>query len=264
MTVKIIADSTYDGNRLITVECVYPRIIHSQVLRHRNFSHSVASSRAIPTKRIIEEVERNPYIPRRWGANGTGMSPRGEVDGQVAWRAEDSSRRLLKAAIVECKYMHGLGVHKQHVNRYLEPWMYVTDLVTGTEATWQAFLDLRWDEHAQYECQDLSDEIRDAMAGSVTRELHLGEWHMPFVDHSRMFDWDYNCHDALRLSAARCARVSYLRQNDERSIEDDLNLASRLIADKHWSPFEHQARPMKRGEEQVGNLAGWRQQRHEI
>jgi len=76
----------------------------------------------------------------------------------------------------------------------------------------------------------------------------------------------------IKLSVARCARVSYLTHEGAKpSIESDLALYDRLIRSLplHASPAEHQATPdfmsdLEPGwcnESQHGNLRGWRQYR---
>ena len=47
------------------------------------------------------------------------------------------------------------------------------------------------------------------------------------------------------ISAARCARVSYLNHDkSEPDISKDIELADKLLEAGHMSPFEHQAIPM--------------------
>lgn len=60
--------------------------------------------------------------------------------------------------------------------------------------------------------------------------------HVPFVEPDVLFYWH-----AVRLSAARCARVSYGRPM-AKSVEEDLVLAGTLQTSGHMSPFEHAAR----------------------
>jgi hypothetical protein len=77
----------------------------------------------------------------------------------------------------------------------------------------------------------------------------------------------------VKVSVARCARVSYLTHEGNPScIVDDLKLYNLLInsVPAHASPAEHQATPDRRrmGEwvnpEQQGNFRGWRQYRKMI
>ena len=82
--------------------------------------------------------------------------------------------------------------------------------------------------------------------------------------------WDV----ARKVSAARCCRVSYLKHDGSASsIEEDIALCDRLAGSRpiHASPFEHQATPDRRVDddghqcwlmpENHGNLRGWIQNR---
>ncbi len=46
----------------------------------------------------------------------------------------------------------------------------------------------------------------------------------------------------VKLSVARCARVSYLTHEGKRDVDADLALYDRLRSSGHLSPFEHAAR----------------------
>jgi hypothetical protein len=48
----------------------------------------------------------------------------------------------------------------------------------------------------------------------------------------------------VKVSVARCARVSYLTHDGKRDLQADLELHDRLLTSGHMSPFEHAARPM--------------------
>ncbi len=61
---KIILDSeNQGGDRLTTWILTYPRFIHSELMTHRMFSRNAASSRAIPVKRMMEQIVNNPAVP---------------------------------------------------------------------------------------------------------------------------------------------------------------------------------------------------------
>ena len=79
------------------------------------------------------------------------------------------------------------------------------------------------------------------------------EWHTPYCDLSRYSDLRND------LSAARCARVSYLTHNGVRDQNKDLELAFKLRSDGHWSPFEHVAVAVPG---KHANYNGWLQYRH--
>jgi hypothetical protein len=42
-------------------------------MTHRVFSRNAGSSRAIPVKKLIEDVLTDPFIPIFWGSNQKGM-----------------------------------------------------------------------------------------------------------------------------------------------------------------------------------------------
>jgi hypothetical protein len=71
---------------------------------------------------------------------------------------------------------------------------------------------------------------------------------------------------ALKVSTARCARVSYLTHDGRRSIEADLDLFDKLAtADPpHTSPFEHPCTAVEDPGRWSGNVKGWMQYRESV
>ena len=109
----------------------YPRFVHAEHLRHRMFSFNVASSRAIPVEKIIQQVEENPVIPIHWGAAQKGMQASQEVSHGDQVNAEAVILSLRTEALSRARRLLTLGLHKQVINRYLEPWMWCTVICTG-------------------------------------------------------------------------------------------------------------------------------------
>lgn len=71
---KVLADSVNpQGNRLITLQETYPRIIHAERMTHRIHSKNSASTRAIPLSNQIRNLLENPFIPEKFGVNQPGM-----------------------------------------------------------------------------------------------------------------------------------------------------------------------------------------------
>ena len=71
---EILADTIAPcGVRLTTFKVTFPRFILAEFNTHRALSRNAASSRAIPVRRLLEQVEREPFIPEHWGANEPGM-----------------------------------------------------------------------------------------------------------------------------------------------------------------------------------------------
>lgn len=251
-SVEIIKDSiSVAGNRITTMKLVYPRFIHAQMMAHRVFSRNASSSRAVPFNTMIRNIIDNTAIPLTWGKNQAGM------------QASDSSVEIEKAyklwieardeAICKAKKIHDLGLHKQHVNRLLEPFMLIEVLVTATE--WNNFFDLRCDDDAQPEIQHIARLMQEALFES---KPVLRSYHIPFVDDSLITNDDYcDMLYAMKLSTARCARVSYFLRDGTQDNEKDLELHDRLVGSEpiHASPTEHQAIAIDN--EYNRNFFGW-------
>lgn len=237
---KVIAHSSHpECPDLITVQTRYPRFIHSEVMTHRAFSRSASSSRAVPIERMIQDVLDDPARPVFWGSNKPGMQAGDDIDNTVAavFRWDDAAMD----AVENARRLADLGLHKQIVNRVLEPFSHISVVITATD--WQNFFDLRCHSAADPTMRMLAETIRDAIRRSTAFQLGIDDWHKPYGG-------------TLRQSAARCARVSYLNHDGSNpDPEKDDALADRLDEEKHLSPFEHQAAPMPG--ERHANLNGW-------
>jgi hypothetical protein len=241
---KIVAHSSHPGcPDLITVQARYPRFIHSEVMTHRAFSRSASSSRAVPVARMIQDVLDDPAMPVEWGSNKAGMQAGDEVKGQ-----EDAKyiwRLAMQQAVTNAKELSRIGLHKQIVNRILEPFGHISVVITSTD--WNNFFNLRCHPAADPTMRALAEAIRDVIGKSTSQSLDAGQWHLPYGGN-------------LSESAARCARVSYLRHDGAApSNADDMSLAVRLREEKHMSPFEHQATPTPG--QRNANFSGWKSQR---
>lgn len=278
ITAKVIARSvSEEGKEIATVQCRYPKFIHGEVMTHRVFSRNASSSRAIPVERLIRDVMEDPVEPMYWGKNQPGMQAAEELTGDALHMARVFWHSSRANAINTAQDMANLGAHKQIVNRIIEPYCHINTLITATE--WGNFSALRCHPAAQPEMRMLAEAIRDALAASAPVMLKAGEWHLPYV-------WDVNLPDQIspsddwsdyiKLSTARCARVSYLTQDGRRepSVEEDLALYARLAnaVPMHASPMEHQATPDRNVGDVVsgdrwsrpslhGNFVGWIQNR---
>lgn len=260
---EILADSiSPDGVRLITIETCYPRFIHAEVKRTRMQESSVASSRAIPTEKNIARVIEDPFVPATFNARVKGMGV-GEAiseldaqDAQAVWR--DAARMMAEAAAD----LNRIGIDKSRANRLLEPFLFVTDIMTATE--WTNFFALRCpmgDEPtiefpAQLEFQQIAILMRNAMRASEPQPLDHGLWHLPGIEEEKLRDL---CelrqtndkqgaaraeYELKRVSARRMARVSFEKQREAEKWGVSIQRAEDLVKDGHFSPHGHQARPM--------------------
>lgn len=261
--VKIILDSVSpDGARLTTLTAKYPRFIHAEMLTHRVFSRNTSSSRAIPMAKLRQQVIDDPVIPIHWGRNQSGMQASEEI-GQIERHEADRLWRVACAqAIATHRKMEALGLHKQVANRVLEPFLWTTCLISST--TWDNFLTLRRDKDAQPEMQMIANLIGDALEASkpVERTLHLPYWTDEDEEYAQqnIEGWAWK-RVRKGISAARCARVSYLNHEGVRDIDRDLELAGKLVSSRHWSALEH---PATAQPGQHGNFVGWKSYRKEF
>lgn len=253
---------------LWTFELVYPRYIHSEFMTHRVFSRNASSSRAIPVKRMIEQVRENTVIPPKVFMNQKGMVGETEADPvtttvfHVLW--EEAAENACKTA----EMMERLGIHKQHVNRILEPFKFIKVIVTATD--WYNFFALRLAPDAQPEMRELAGAIYDEMDRYHNKDvgvLEIDKEHivvsLPYItdeDIKEVGKEEY--HLLMKISAARCARVSYNNHDGSKpDIKKDLELYEHLYNSKHMSPMEH-ACIRDEDHRKNANLTGWKSLRY--
>ena len=225
-TAIVIADSISDqGIRLTTFQLRYWRAIHSELLTHRLWARNAGSSRARPVKAIIEQVRTEPYGPIHWGENQAGMQASKEIDPSKITRAKFAWFMAAKAAADHAEDMMNMGLHKQVVNRILEPFTYIDVVVTATD--YDNFFALRLHKDAQPEIYQLAQVMKEALDASTPKPLNQGEWHLPYIQESEL---NQDLETLKRTSAARCARVSYKAfDGTVASVEQDLDLFNKLM-----------------------------------
>ncbi len=269
---RILLDSLNPGiggqqdSRLTTFEIKFPRVILAEVNTHRALSKNTASSRAIPFTKFLENVGNETYIPKNVGKNCKGMQSIEPLTPEQQQEFDEWCSNLFTVVSLECQSIQeSLGIHKQFINRYLEPWMYVTMIISGTE--WANFFALRTHKDAHPDFQILAKMMFEQYNESVPQQRTI---HAPLVtedeyEEIRNLKVDYNdFYDRLALiSAGRCARVSYLTHDGVRDFSKDIELALRLSANnpKHMTPFEHVAFTNFQTDVWSGNFRGWNQYR---
>ncbi len=282
ITAKILADSVSAFSakrRLVTLDLTFPMFVQPQLLRHRAFSFSVQSTRAVPLKEQIRRVREEPCAPLRWGAAQRGMVAENVIDDATIQQARDAWEDAMLDAAAWAERFVELKVHQEVAARLLMPFQWCRMILSATE--WNNFFALRIDPHAQAEIRLLAEAIRDAMAASTPKVLLSGEWHLPLVDDEDR-EWCEGLLNKLEkepgphtdsvfraarsdvmclISAGRCARVSFLQHDGTRKPARDLELGKRLVQEGHMSPTEHQAAPLADHNERSGNFVGFKQHR---
>ena len=253
ISAKIVADSiSKSGKRITTFELEYPRWILAELNTHRQFSRNSMSSRAIPVNKQIQQIIENPATPVFWGLNQTGMSAKEEHSNvelcKGAWKDIAKEYEAFAGVLKE------QNLHKQIVNRLLEPFQRMKTVLTATE--FDNFFKLRLAPDAQPEIQELARCMKEAMDLNKPEFLKEGEWHTPYVEHFRGSDGDaeliyivdnigVSLEDAKSISTSCCAQVSYREIDSSYDKAMSVYVKLGLNTDHaHLSPTEHQATPI--------------------
>lgn len=273
---KIIKDSINEcGNRLTTFEVTYPRLIHAEMCRHRIMSRNSASSRAIPVLKMLKAVTENPFVPFHWGKAQEGMQAYEELSPEGIEECRNDWIQTRDECIKRVQRMLNNGLHKQIANRPLEPWFFVTEVISTT--SFEHFRRLRDSESAEPHIRFVAKLMTEARNKSTPTLLCSGMWHLPYIYEEDIQSLGID--DLKKISTARCAAVSYVRQNEKKEYAKDFALHDRLKNNGHSSPFEHVATPYIKTEyvdaglaggyyehrpRQSANFLGWKQYRKEI
>lgn len=308
ITATVICDSISEqGVRLTTFEIEYPRIVMSEFNTHRSVSKNSSSSRAIPVSKMLEHTQAVNLKPVYFGSKKAGMQAGKELDGGDLINAKLFWESALFDAVTWATELDELGVAKEVTNRLVEPFQLVKVVCTATD--WDNFFNLRLHPDSDPNICMLAYKMYKAMEESKPIELKVGEYHLPYVSTYRVKSGrgvgkleyytgvvstpDYNVinlEDAIKLSAASCASVSY--RTEGMTLQKAEKVFDMLIKAEvvHSSPFEHLATPVKpkfnelglvrvncsepqswedgithvnkQGELCSGNLRGWIQYRH--
>lgn len=278
---RIIEDSlSPQGVRLSTFILTFPRSILAEFNTHRSKSSNAASSRAIPVHKLRARVKDEPFIPN-WRVNQKGMQAGDQLDEESYHECDLIALDLRMQALEAVEKLDALGAHKQYANRYLEPWMYTTVLMSATDLN--NLLNQRDHHAAEPSFHELASKMRIALAESNVRTIQEDGWHLPLLwsedsdkndqtaeqindatygrvmDYLKEFDecnntrLAFSYHEARwedrilqDICAGRCATVSYDNiETGKIDVLADIRRALQLSVSNpgHWSPFEHVATP---------------------
>jgi thymidylate synthase ThyX len=257
---QVVLRTNQSGVDVTTMEVVCPRFILAELNTHRVFSRNTASSRAVPFQKMLEGIT---FTPTKFGKNKPGMISAEDLSEEENVKARDVWSVARFQALNSASELNTLGVHKQWTNRIIEPFMYVRILITATR--WRNFFALRCNKVAQPEMVELAYKMLDAYREYNEPTQYLGADtfpHLPYLHRSDTEVYNSMSHGDMLLlenlkdkyiqgkmstrvffysmiSAARCARISYLNNNLTPNCEKDVDLAVKLLTDGHMSPFEH-------------------------
>ena len=238
----------------------------------------VHNSRAIPFEKMVEVVEKEPFVPIAWQLSHKGMQgteyltdPEHIKEKNEIWLAArdmsvDISKELIgnigkivydEDNVVDSVEIPNTSLSKNYSNRLLEPFMWVTQIVTGSREAFENLFRLRcpiyelevcpdsvvyarskkeFIEHygcfeekddlwwlqrnkgqAEIHFMDLAEKMYDALNESEPTELESGEWHIPFSNEP-CFTPEMSLMDKIILSCAMIARTSYTKIGDSQNI----------------------------------------------
>jgi thymidylate synthase ThyX len=234
---QILADSLNreTGDRWVTFEISnFPKVLLQELNTHRMLSRNAASSRAMPIVKVIERVKTSPYIPT-FRENQRGMVGRVLEDQDRFNQSVEIYQKALGDAIHHAEQLAAMSIHKEAVNRLLEPFMTVPVIISGTE--WHNFFRLRTSPDATPDFQAVALLLEQLYQTYQPTPLQVGEIHGIYAE---AIPDDFTMLDRLKVMSARAARISYKNHGSSViDVQKDLQLADNLISDGHLSPLEH-------------------------
>lgn len=273
------------GEEIITYKLTFPRIILSEVNTYKMLEKNTSSSRAIPFEKMVEVVKKEPFVPIAWQLSHRGMQGNEYITNPYViekkkgyWldardKAITAASDLVSSEIRGTHYeqnedgsfkeksvilINNSTVTKQLANRLLEPFMWVTQLITGTRESFEHLFeqrcpvyelevcpdsvvyarskkefiehydcfedkdDLWWLQHnkgqAEIHFMDLAEKMYDALNESEPDILKEDEWHIPFKKDILSKNDMISLENIIKMSVCLTAKVSYTKIGDENTI----------------------------------------------
>jgi len=273
ISARVVAKSksAYSDTIITTWEYDAPKCILAELNTHNMLVKNAQSSRAVPVKKVIEQIRNNPVTPVHWGSNQAGMVAGEEIDTPIRFSicdhdgdemdfeyiSRDEAWRISAGEIASImEQWNAAGYHKQIVNRIGEAFTMVRGVITGTEI--DNFFHLRYHKDADPYIQELARCMWEAYELAEAEELYKDEWHVPYVyttisedgktyykeqSDGQMFIC--TAEEALKISAAACGQVSYRKLDLSEETVDrvwDRLMGGDII---HASVTGHQATPIR-------------------
>lgn len=132
------------GEEIITYKLTFPRIILSEVNTYKMLEKNTSSSRAIPFEKMVEVVDKEPFVPLAFQTHHKGMQGTEYITNPEEIDYLEVKWLIAKDTAIESAYqLYNNGITKQLANRILEPFMWVTQLCTGTRESFEHLFEQR-------------------------------------------------------------------------------------------------------------------------
>lgn len=248
-SVEVYADTSLPGDksRMITLGLEYPKSIDAEILTHRRFSRNAGSMRAVNNTRVREMIENDRGFLRPFlGQEKRGMVGNEPLDAETAKEVYELIDKHAEATLILCEELEKRNVHHQQVNRYIEPFLITSRVMTGTLTQWNNFIRLRETEYAEPHIRELAALIKETIKESIT--LH-SQIHIPFYNIEvstrnperlpAIMHEIGSVENKLTDSVARAAKISYFTYKDPFSENKNKEFCDKLWKNEHVSPYEH-------------------------
>ena len=236
------------GDELITYRLTYPRIILAQLNTYKSVTKITASSRAQPFNKVVEVIENDPFLPVAYQKTHKGMQGTEYFTDEEEIRERDLEWLTARdKAVEQAKKLNDLGVTKQLTNRCLEPYMWITQLVTGTREAYEHLFNQRCPEYeinihgAVFKGKSKKEielEVKDYFG--VPYQVEDLAWLLSNKGHAEIHFMDLaeKMYDALRLSKPKKLKPGELHIpyadapifTPDISMEDTIKLSCGLTA----------------------------------
>jgi len=132
------------GEEIITYKLTFPRIILSEVNTYKMLEKNTSSSRAIPFEKMVEVVDKEPFVPLAFQTHHKGMQGTEYITNPEEIDYLEVKWLIAKDTAIESAYqLYNNGITKQLANRILEPFMWVTQLCTGSRESFEHLFEQR-------------------------------------------------------------------------------------------------------------------------
>ena len=239
-SVRLLKHSiTRTGKEAITYLLTYERFIHAEMMTYRQWSRNASSSRAIPFERMLNWTSDHPAMPLHLGRNRSGMQSGGVVGNPAHMRKMIHTLFAVTKSKLE-RIVDAHDPHKEIVNRYLEPWGWITVILTTGRDELMHFFHQRIDRHANPNIQRLAVNMARLYRRSEPQRLGPLDWHMPFIDDHIPHGQVEDVRDDLIWSVARSAWCSYNNPTKDATFERAKIRHDGCVNDGHMTPCEPQ------------------------